>query len=413
MLARFRALHGGADRRGRASRSAAMRCCASPRKPARARRAERARRRRGLGAARPRRRRPRDRPRLRPAGLHADVHAHDEAEGAASSCASTRASSTRRRCARRATCATSTTSSPRPLHGFRERRRLLRARLGQAAPRPHPHSRAGAEREQRSVPAGVGVAAARRGRRRASRLWQPAHGGHVGFARGPLARPPARPARGASPAGWRDTSDGAGAHNRADGRDRRRGAEEVAQRAALLRLARARRARRLVHARRPHPGSPGPFPRVKGSRIDHEKLREFIARNYASDDERRLVLPERAAARLRRARGGAVGLAPAARTRRDGGRHEPHRPARPTPDEAFVDEAGRLFLASDLGLGLVHTLDMGVAAEAVERGVWRPQDVAFEALVGRFGYRLEPRRRAARKAEAGCASAGYFAALTM
>ena len=28
----------------------------------------------------------------------------------------------------------------------------------------------------------------------------------------------------------------------------------------------------------------GPFPRVKGSRIEHEKLREFIARNYASDD---------------------------------------------------------------------------------------------------------------------------------
>ena len=28
----------------------------------------------------------------------------------------------------------------------------------------------------------------------------------------------------------------------------------------------------------------GPFPRVKGSRIDHEKLREFIARNYAADD---------------------------------------------------------------------------------------------------------------------------------
>jgi len=28
----------------------------------------------------------------------------------------------------------------------------------------------------------------------------------------------------------------------------------------------------------------GPFPRVKGSRIDHEKLRDFIARNYACDD---------------------------------------------------------------------------------------------------------------------------------
>src|SRR5664279_6586568 len=28
----------------------------------------------------------------------------------------------------------------------------------------------------------------------------------------------------------------------------------------------------------------GPFPRIKGSRIDHEKLREFIGRNYASDE---------------------------------------------------------------------------------------------------------------------------------
>src|SRR3982751_6865129 len=27
----------------------------------------------------------------------------------------------------------------------------------------------------------------------------------------------------------------------------------------------------------------GPFPRVKGSRIDHEKLRDFIARNYDRD----------------------------------------------------------------------------------------------------------------------------------
>ena len=55
----------------------------------------------------------------------------------------------------------------------------------------------------------------------------------------------------------------------------------------------------------------GPFPRVKGSRIEHEKLREFIDRNYEHDDDGALVLPERAAARLRRARGGAVGLAPA------------------------------------------------------------------------------------------------------
>src|SRR5687768_14148129 len=28
----------------------------------------------------------------------------------------------------------------------------------------------------------------------------------------------------------------------------------------------------------------GPFPQVKGSRIDHEKLREFIHRNYDHDE---------------------------------------------------------------------------------------------------------------------------------
>jgi hypothetical protein len=29
----------------------------------------------------------------------------------------------------------------------------------------------------------------------------------------------------------------------------------------------------------------GPFPRVKGSRIDHDKLRAFIGRNYAQADD--------------------------------------------------------------------------------------------------------------------------------
>ncbi len=60
------------------------------------------------------------------------------------------------------------------------------------------------------------------------------------------------------------------------------------------------------------------------------------------------------------------------------------------PRETFVDEAGRLFLASDLGLGIVHTLDMTVASDLVERGVWQPQDARFEALVERFAYRLSP-----------------------
>ena len=107
------------DRSSRsASRSAATRCCASPRRPATQRARAGAGDRRDLGAARPRRRRHRDRPRLRPAGLHPHVPALDEAEGARASSPSTRACSTPSGCGGRATCATSTTSSPRRCTAF-------------------------------------------------------------------------------------------------------------------------------------------------------------------------------------------------------------------------------------------------------------------------------------------------------
>ena len=61
-----------------------------------------------------------------------------------------------------------------------------------------------------------------------------------------------------------------------------------------------------------------------------------------------------------------------------------------TAESAWLDERGRLFLATDQGLGLVHTLDMEQAAEAVENGTWRPVETRFAELPGRFGYRLSP-----------------------
>ncbi len=133
----------------------------------------------------------------------------------------------------------------------------------------------------------------------------------------------------------------------------------------------------------------GPFPRVKGSRIEHEKLREFIERNYASDDAgawffqngpQRVYLELEAAPWVWR-------LAPTA----DGApivTSHTGRPAKAT--DAWVDESGRLFLGTEIGLGLVHTLDMEAAAEAIERGIWSPRDARFEALVERFGYQLRP-----------------------
>ncbi len=54
-------------------------------------------------------------------------------------------------------------------------------------------------------------------------------------------------------------------------------------------------------------------------------------------------------------------------------------------ETSWLDEHGRLFLATDLGLGIVHTQDMLQASAAVESGRWAPQPIAFAELPLRFG----------------------------
>ncbi|MEO6897603.1 MAG: DUF2946 family protein [Caldimonas sp.] len=134
----------------------------------------------------------------------------------------------------------------------------------------------------------------------------------------------------------------------------------------------------------------GPFPRVKGSRIDHEKLREFIGRNYAADERGAWFFqngPQRVYVELEAApwvwRLQADPSAPGVIV-------TSHTGLPACEDEVFLDESGRLFLASDIGLGLVHTLDMGIAGDAVERGEWKPRDIEFATLVARAGYCLSP-----------------------
>jgi len=132
----------------------------------------------------------------------------------------------------------------------------------------------------------------------------------------------------------------------------------------------------------------GPFPKVKGSRILHDKLREFIHRNYLADESgdwffqngpQRVYVELEAAPWVWRL---APGEAAPAITSHSGRLAQ--------FESAWLDEQGRLFLATDLGLGLVHTLDMETAAGAVESGAWVPQEIRFDELPARFGYRLSP-----------------------
>ena len=135
----------------------------------------------------------------------------------------------------------------------------------------------------------------------------------------------------------------------------------------------------------------GPFPQVKGSRITHDKLKDFIHRNYEVDERGQWYFqngPQRVYVELEAApfvwrvhadRGGRVQV-------------HSHTGLTATPKAAWLDEHGRLFLDTTLGFGVVHSLDMEAAAQAVEQGEWQVQEGRFEDFPGRFGYVLSPQR---------------------
>jgi hypothetical protein len=137
----------------------------------------------------------------------------------------------------------------------------------------------------------------------------------------------------------------------------------------------------------------GPFPQVKGSRIEHTALREFIERNYGCDDkgcwyfqngpQRVYVELEAAPWVWRLQNSNPSNGAPNATT---------HTGLSAPIESSWLDEHGRLFLMSPLGPGLVHTLDMEAAADAVERRHWVPIQTNFLMLTQRFGYWLSPKQ---------------------
>ena len=125
----------------------------------------------------------------------------------------------------------------------------------------------------------------------------------------------------------------------------------------------------------------------KGSRLQHDKLIDFIQRNYESDAQGRWFFqngPQRVYVELQATPlvlrvGPAPDFAVTAHT------GEAARGQR-----CVVDELGRVYLDTDLGFGLVHTLDVASAAEAVEQGLWVPQAVQASDLPARFGFVRSP-----------------------
>lgn len=136
----------------------------------------------------------------------------------------------------------------------------------------------------------------------------------------------------------------------------------------------------------------GTFVQAKGSLLKHEKLIAFINRNYLVDDKpqspeagqwyfqngpQRVYVELEATPLIWRVQADFSVLShhgDAARIQR-----------------CVMDEHGRLYLDTDIGFGLIHTADMLWAADAVEQGLWVPQDMLTRDLPVRFGYVRSPK----------------------
>lgn len=132
----------------------------------------------------------------------------------------------------------------------------------------------------------------------------------------------------------------------------------------------------------------GAFPLSKGSLLRHDKLIEFIHRNYECDAQGQWFFqngPQRVYVELE--------VAPLVWRLDAANAVTAHTGRLAQPRRAVVDEQGRVYLDSDIGFGLVHTLDVAQAADAIEQGIWVPESMQSQDLPQRFGYVCSPAAR--------------------
>jgi hypothetical protein len=129
----------------------------------------------------------------------------------------------------------------------------------------------------------------------------------------------------------------------------------------------------------------GPFPQAKGSLLRHEKLIAFIERNYDRDEQGQWYFqngPQRVYVELQ--------ATPWVWPIAGDGSVASHTGTPAQVRACLVDQSGRVYLETDLGLGIVHTQDMVLASEPIEAGRWQPQEVQSADLPARYGYVRSP-----------------------
>lgn len=126
----------------------------------------------------------------------------------------------------------------------------------------------------------------------------------------------------------------------------------------------------------------------KGSELKHEKLMQFIGRNYEPDLAGQWYFqngPQRVYVELE--------VTPLIWRVSADFSIQDHTGRAACLTDCWLDESGLLYLQTDTGFGLVHTMDMNHAADAVEQGRWAPQAVRAAELPARFSYVRSPQAR--------------------
>lgn len=133
-------------------------------------------------------------------------------------------------------------------------------------------------------------------------------------------------------------------------------------------------------------------PDAKGAMLTHEKLIDFIQRNYQCDEAGQWFFqngPQRVFVELQ--------ATPWVWRVGHDFAISAHTGQAAQYQQAWVDENGWLYLSTSAGFGLVHTQDVAQAAQALELGYWTVTDVRSCDLATRYRYIQSPQQADADK----------------
>jgi hypothetical protein len=128
---------------------------------------------------------------------------------------------------------------------------------------------------------------------------------------------------------------------------------------------------------------------AKGSLLKHEKLIDFIQRNYQCDHFGQWYFqngPQRVFVELE--------VTPWVWRIQNDFSVTSHSGIPVQYLAGWADERGWLYLQTSGGFGLVHTQDVALAAQAIESGRWSVTDVGWQALAEKFPCVQSPMGRA-------------------